>query len=308
MGHWTTADMPDLSGKVALVTGANSGLGYETTLALAQHNAHVIMACRNEAKGAAAREAIARHVPGASLELLPLDLASLDSVRQFAATINQRQQLHMLFNNAGVMAPPRQETADGFELQFGTNHLGHFALTGLLLATIVQTEGSRIITTTSVAHHPGSINFADLQWEQSYDPWKAYFQSKRANILFTLELQRRLTAAGKATISVAAHPGYSNTALQLRGASIERTSTQGKLTDLLNTYLAQSAAMGALPQLYAGTALGVLGGAYYGPGLLGYRGYPKRREPNPAVYNPAVAQHLWEVSEKLTGVQYTALN
>ncbi|NJO05505.1 MAG: SDR family NAD(P)-dependent oxidoreductase [Chloroflexaceae bacterium] len=309
MAKWTAASIPDQTGKVVVVTGANSGLGYETTLALARKGAHIVMACRNMQKGEVARNDIARQVPNASLDVQVLDLASLASVRAFAEAFNSRyQQLDILYNNAGIMGiPQRIETADGFEMQFGTNHLGHFALTGLLLDAILSAPNSRVVTTTSVVHHMGvgQIHFNDLQRKNSYQRWLAYGQSKFANLLFTLELQRKLTAIGSRTISVAAHPGYSATHLQTTGPGMGGTKIELQVSEFINRYVAQSAAMGALPQLYAGTAPGVLGGDYYGPALAGFRGYPLQRYPNPAAFDAPLAAQLWNVSEELTGVRYT---
>lgn len=307
MAKWTADQIPDQTGRTIIVTGANSGLGFETTLALARKGAHVLMACRSADKAEAARAEIVRQVPHASLEVHALDLGSLASVRAFAASFTaQYQQLDILFNNAGVMAPPRRETEDGFELQFGTNHLGHFALTGLVLDRLLATPGSRIVGVTSVAHHMGRIDFADLQRRQSYDRWQAYGQSKLANILFSFELHRRLSAAQARTISVAAHPGYSNTHLQAAGPGMDGKSGSYHIFQYTNELMAQSAAMGTLPQLYAGTAPGVLGGDYYGPEWFGFRGYPQRRKPNQSAYDAEVAARLWQVSEELTGVSYLA--
>ena len=218
MSKWTTKDIPDQSGKIAIVTGANSGIGFEAAKALAAKGAHVVMACRNMEKGEKAVDDIRAATPAAQLALKQLDLADLGSVRTFAADYQaQHSQLHMLINNAGVMALPYRTTEDGFEMQFGTNHLGHFALTGLLLPTLFATPGSRIVTVSSMAHQMGTIQFDDLGWEKSYSKWRAYGMSKLANLLFTYELQRKLTAAGADTIAVAVHPGYSATNLQTAG-------------------------------------------------------------------------------------------
>jgi protochlorophyllide reductase len=306
MSRWTTNDIPDLHGRTALVTGANSGLGLETCLALAAKGAHVIMASRNLEKARQALSIIATKVPSASPELVQLDLASLASIRACAASIlNHHQHLDLLFNNAGVMAIPRQETQDGFEMQFGTNHLGHFALTGLLLPLLLATPGSRVITTTSMARRFGRINFNDLNRTQAYNRWEAYGQSKVANLLFAFELQKRLAAAGTQTISVAAHPGYANTNLQSNSATSRFEAIGYKL---FGPILAQSAAMGALPQLYAGTSPDIHGGELVGPGSLGgLRGYPKIERQAQREYDPVTAARLWEVSTDLTGVDYAAL-
>jgi protochlorophyllide reductase len=307
--NWTVNDIPDLHGKVALVTGANSGLGLESTRALAAHGAHVIMACRSLDKGRRAEAEIKQTVPGASVELLPLDLASLASVRELAATIEQaHDRLDLLFNNAGIMAIPRQETQDGFEMQFGTNHLGHFALTGLLLPRLVATPGSRVVTTTSIARSAGRINFDDLQRERAYGRWEAYGQSKRANLLFAFELQTRLTAARASTISVAAHPGGSSTNLQGTSATLSNTRIESFFYATIWPLMSQSALMGTLPQLYAGVDSHIYGGELVGPGgFAGMRGYPKVDRSARKEYDRATAARLWEVSEELTGVKYEVL-
>jgi protochlorophyllide reductase len=306
MSHWTTADMPELQGRVALVTGANSGLGLETTRALAAKGAHVIMACRNQEKGAQAQDSLEKSIPAASLELAELDLASLASIRAFAERFQaQHTQLDLLFNNAGVMAIPYRKTQDGFEWQFGTNYLGHFALTGLLLPTLLVTPQSRVITTSSVAHRTGKIEFDNLNGERSYSRWSAYGRSKLANLMFALELQRRLKGAGADTISVAAHPGFSHTSLQ----STSATEAGAAMERLLYTlYRGQTAAMGALPQLYAATAPYIYGGEYIGPdGMFGMGGYPKKVRGIKPAYDEQVATKLWDVSVEMTGVDYGAL-
>lgn len=306
--QWTTADMPDLTGKVAIVTGANSGLGYETALALAQKNARVVMACRNQEKGERARAQIAEQAPEAALDLRRLDLADLSSVRAFAGAVRaDYDRLDMLINNAGVMALPYRETADGFEMQFGTNHLGHFALTGLLLDLLLATPEARVVTVSSLVHRRGRLNFDDLQSQKQYSKWGAYGQSKLANLLFAYELQRRLTAVSADTISVAAHPGYAATQLQEAGPNMEGSTLQRQIMDLANKLFAQSAAMGALPTLYAATAPEVRGGEFYGPdGFGGARGYPVCTDSSPRSHDVAAAIKLWQVSEELTGVTYPA--
>jgi len=304
--RWTTNDMPSLAGKIIIVTGANSGLGYETGKALVVKGAHVIMACRSTDKGESAANKIRDKVANAQLDVMKLDLANQSQIREFVAAFNDKYQtLHVLINNAGVMALPHRKTVDGFEMQFGTNHLGHFALTGLLLDTLLRTGGTRIVTVSSGAHTMGHFNFDDLQREKSYSKWEAYGQSKLANLLFAYELQRKLTAAGKDTISVAAHPGYANTNLQSAGPQMAGSWFQEKLMALANKLFAQSQAQGALPTLYAATAPDVHGAEYFGPdGFNEMRGYPTRVESNEASHDEAVAQRLWQVSEELTGVQY----
>lgn len=304
--HWTVEDMPNQAGKMAIVTGGNSGLGYETVLALAGKGAQVVLACRNLDRGNQARARVLAQAPQASVEVMALDLGNLASIRAFAGAYSARyDQLHLLINNAGVMAPPRQETADGFEMQFGTNHLGHFALTGLLIDLIARTPGSRIVNVTSSAQYFGTINFDDLHSEQAYSRYGAYNQSKLANVLFTFELQRRLEAAGIEAISAAAHPGFSTTNLQKVTVSVSEARLEGLLYGLMMPMVAQSQAQGALPQLYAATMPDVKGGDHFAPnGFMEIRGYPARKPAAKAAYNEADAKRLWEVSETLTGVRY----
>jgi NAD(P)-dependent dehydrogenase (short-subunit alcohol dehydrogenase family) len=298
---WTAADIPDQSGRTAIVTGANSGLGLATACELARAGAHVVLACRNVEKGEAARAAIASEVPGAELELEALDLSSLDSVRSFAGGYRERHDgLDLLINNAGVMATPRGRTADGFELQFGTNHLGHFALTGLLIDAIEGRPDGRVVTLSSTAHRFGAIAFDNLGGEHRYFRWRAYGQSKLANLLFALELDRRLRAAGSTVKSLAAHPGYAATNLQHAGPPGIDSAIM-RVTNLV----AQSGEMGALPELYAATAPGLEGGTYVGPDGVGeQRGHPKPVSPNRAARDETTARRLWDVSEELTGVRF----
>jgi protochlorophyllide reductase len=306
MNNWTVNDIPDLSGRVALVTGANSGLGLETTRALATHGAHVIMAVRTLDKGRWAEADIKQTVPGASIEVVSLDLASLASVREFATSVLQtHDRLDLLFNNAGIMAIPRQETQDSFEMQFGTNHLGHFALTGLLLSKLVATLDSRVVTTTSIARIASGIHLDDLQRQRSYTRWGAYGQSKRANLLFAFELQTRFTAAGVSTISVAAHPGGAKTNLPGTSMALSNARFDRFYFATVARLMSQSALMGALPQLYAGTDSHIFGGELVGPGdFATMRGYPKVDRHARKEYDRSTAAHLWEVSEELTGVKY----
>lgn len=302
MTKWTTAKIPDQSRRTAVVTGANTGLGLETAKALAARGAHVVLAVRNVTKGEAAAEWISRSVPDADLELQRLDLGSLASVRAAADEIRTKhERIDLLINNAGVMTPPKETTADGFELQFGTNHLGHFALTGLLLDRLLPVAGSRIVTVSSIGHRfSRGIRFEDLQWERSYNRLQAYGQSKLANLLFTYELQRRLI--GQHTTALAAHPGGSDTELarHLPGP-VQRA------VPLLRP-LFQEAAMGALPTLRAATDPGALGGQYYGPDGLGeQKGYPKLVTSNERSYDLELQRRLWTVSEELTGVTFPVL-
>ncbi|WP_348267278.1 oxidoreductase [Edaphobacter paludis] len=312
MSHsWTSADIPSQTGKRVLITGANSGIGYHAAFTLARKGAHVILACRDRAKGKAALNRIVDDAPGANIELAILDLASLASVRAFAAQqLEQRQPLDILINNAGVMAPPKRlQTADGFELQFGTNVLGHFALTGLLLPALRQageksSEAPRIVTIASIAHKRGHLNFDDLQYQRNYAPMKTYQQSKLANLMLALELDRRLRAAGSNILSVAAHPGVANTNLfQTGDRSAFENAARKVLGHVIGAFL-NTDAEGALPTLYAATSSDVTGGGYYGP-----QGFQEMsgEEIGPAKIAPqardnAAAARLWNICEQLTGV------
>ena len=306
---WTAENIPDLSGKTIVVTGGNSGIGYEAALEFARKRAQVVLACRDLGKARAAVDKIAAASPGANVQVMALDLASLASVRGFSDAFHvEHRALHVLCNNAGVMALPYRTTVDGFEMQFGTNHLGHFALTGLLLDLLLATDGARVVNVASGAHRIGKIRFDDLQWKNGYSKWRAYGQSKLANLLFTLELQRKLDAAGKKLMCVACHPGYAATNLQAAGPRMSGSSTMEALTDLGNRLFSQSAAMGALPTEYAAVAPQVHGGDYIGPdGFVELWGHPKTVGTSAAAKDTGVAARLWEVSEQLTGVHYDAL-
>jgi len=307
--RWTADDVPDLAGRTFIVTGGNSGLGYETARALARKRAHVVLACRDVAKAKAAVDAISIEAPAARVEAMALDLASLASVRSFAEAFRARgDALHGLVNNAGVMAIPRRQTADGFEMQLGTNHLGHFALTGLLLDRLLATGGGRVVAVSSSAHRPGRIAFDDLQSQRRYGKWRAYAQSKLANLLFAYELQRRLARAGSGAISVACHPGYAATNLQSAGPRMDGSRWMERLMALGNVLLAQNAEMGALPILYAATAPDVRGGEFFGPDGLGeMTGHPRRVRSSARSHDEALAAKLWERSASLTGVRYEVL-
>jgi NAD(P)-dependent dehydrogenase (short-subunit alcohol dehydrogenase family) len=301
MAKWTTADIPDQTGRVAVITGANTGLGYETALALAEHGAHVVLAVRNVDKGKDAAARITAASPRADVALQELDLTSLDSVRAAAEQVRaDHDRIDLLINNAGVMYTPKSNTKDGFELQFGTNHLGHFALTGLLLDRLLPIAGSRIVTVSSVGHRIlADIHFDDLQWERRYNRVAAYGQAKLANLLFTYDLQRRLASNGT-TIAVAAHPGMSDTELMRNMPAPLISAFEG-----FAPLVAQDPAMGALPQLRAATDPAVLGGQYYGPGGLGQtRGYPKIVGSSKKSHDVERQRRLWAVSEELTGVTY----
>lgn len=303
---WTADDIPNLNGKTALVTGANSGIGLEAARELARKGAHVVLACRDASKAESARAGILADAPKASVELQSLDLASLASVRAFAERFRAaHQRLDLLLNNAGVMALPYRTTADGFEMQLGTNHLGHFALTGLLIDRLLTADAARIVNVSSNAHKFGRLNFDDLQSQKSYRKWLAYGQSKLANLLFTHELQRRLAAAGSGTIAVACHPGYAATNLPMVGPRMSGSGLMEKITQLGNRLVAQSAAMGALPTLYAATAPDVTGGDYIGPSGMGeIRGLPKKVGSTKRARDTESAQRLWQESERLTGVRF----
>jgi NAD(P)-dependent dehydrogenase (short-subunit alcohol dehydrogenase family) len=300
--------MPDLSGETVIVTGANSGLGFEGTRAFAEAGATVVMACRSVDRGESAAAEIRDEVPNADLDVLELDLAELGSVERFAgAFTDAHDELYALCNNAGVMAIPRSETADGFETQFGVNHLGHFALTGHLLDTLRETDGeSRVVTQSSGLHENGEIDFSDLQHERAYGKWDAYGQSKLANLLFAFELDRRLDAAEiDAVTSVGCHPGYADTNLQRRGPEQAGSRLRLAMMKAANAVFAQDAATGALPMLYAATAPGVRGGEYVGPsGFMNMRGSPAEDTPSRRARDPERARRLWAVSEELTGVAY----
>ncbi|GAA2588136.1 oxidoreductase [Actinomadura fulvescens] len=299
MGGWTAAEIPDLSGRRAVVTGANSGIGFHTALELARHGASVVLACRSMERGQQAHDRIMSAVPAGEVALAPLDLADLSSVRTFAGT-HGAAPLDLLVNNAGVMALPHRTTADGFEMQFGTNHLGHFALTGLLLPALLAASAPRVVTVTSGIAYVGRLRFDDLQGERRYRKWGAYAQSKFANLVFAKELARRFPTV----LSVAAHPGFAATNLQETGPKMAGNKLQERGAAVVNAVMAQSADAGALPTLYAATAPGVRPGACYGPRLAQYRGTPTKVFTSPFASKPEVGRRLWEVSEDLTGVDY----
>jgi NAD(P)-dependent dehydrogenase (short-subunit alcohol dehydrogenase family) len=307
VSSWQASHIPEQSGRTAVVTGANSGIGLIAARELARAGAAVTLACRNVEKGQAAAESIRSTVPGARVDVAELDLADLSSVRAFAESFAPAG-LDLLINNAGVMATPRRETADGFELQIGTNHLGHFALTGLLLGRLRAGSEARVVTVSSPAHRTGRINFDDLQGERRYMRWAAYGQSKLANLLFAFELDRRLRASGVGLRSVAAHPGYAATNLQSAGPSVGGgifAAVNTGVMKLTNHIVAQSAEDGALPTLYAATFPDLAGGTFVGPdGFMEMRGSPQPVGSSGAARNFEDARRLWRVSEQLTGVTY----
>jgi NAD(P)-dependent dehydrogenase (short-subunit alcohol dehydrogenase family) len=308
MYKWTEQDIPSLKGKVAIVTGANSGLGLETSAELARAGATVIMACRDPKRAESALADVQRRAPKAKVMTMALDLADLASIRAFAAAFKRKhKKLHILCNNAGVMHLPFQKTRDGFEMQMGTNHLGHFALTGLLFDRLNATEGARIVSVASVAHlFTKGLDLSDLNWERRrYNKADAYGKSKLANLMFHYELTRLLKKHGSPAISVAAHPGYSATNIGF--GTKEKTPRLKRLAmNVGNRLLAQPANMGALPSLYAATVLQVQPGDYIGPDgwFMQFRGYPKNVAARPAARDPKQAAKLWALSEQLTGVQF----
>ena len=298
---WTAEQIPDQSGRVAIVTGANSGVGLVESRELARKGAKVIMACRSAERAGRALNEIRAAVPGAQVEFEPLDLASLASVRDFAARFREREEpLDILINNAGVMAPPRGETADGYELQLGTNHLGHFALTNLLLDRMQGRDDARVVTLSSNAHRLGRINFDNLQGAHRYFRWNAYNQSKLANLMFALELDRRLRAAGSPILSLAAQPGYAATNLHSAAPAFDRA-----VMALLESFATHPAEIGALSILHAATEPGLASGSYIEPDrLMGFRGHPSLGKPNRAARDEVNARRLWDVSEELTDTSF----
>lgn len=304
MSGWSAHDIPDQSGRTAVVTGANSGLGYVTARELARKGARVVLACRSEARGRDAVERLLGELPGADVELRRLDLGDLASVREFAP---RYERLDLLVNNAGVMALPYGTTVDGFERQFGVNHLGHFALTGLLLPALLAAPGARVVTVSSMAHLLGNIDPRDLNSERRYRRWTAYGRSKTANLLFTHELARRLAAAGAGVVAVAAHPGYAATNLQTAGPRAEGRRGAERLMEIGNRFLAQPAEAGALPVLYAATAPDVPPDSFTGPSFAMWRGAPAPSWRAPWTLDDRAGERLWAASERLTGVSYEAL-
>jgi NAD(P)-dependent dehydrogenase (short-subunit alcohol dehydrogenase family) len=305
---WDAAQMPSQAGKTALVTGANSGIGYQAAVELARKGAQVLLGCRNASKGLTALERLQREAPGAQAAVVELDMASLASIRGFAeAFVAGGGALDLLINNAGVMAlPTREVTADGFERQFGTNHLGHFALTGLLVPALLRASAPRVVTVSSLAHRNGKINFDDLQGAKKYVPWDQYNESKLANLMFALELERRAREQGSRLVSIPVHPGISRTAIFANGPGTN--DLKAIAVKILAPVLTQSDEAGALPTLYGATAPSAKGGEYIGPdGFMGFRGAPTVEQPRPQALDQAAQKRLWTVSEELTGVVYPPL-
>ncbi|MET7512540.1 oxidoreductase [Streptomyces sp. NPDC005480] len=304
MTGWNASDIPDQSGRTAVVTGANSGIGYITARELARKGAHVVLACRSEARGTAALGRLRSEVPGAQAEFEQLDLGDLSSVRKFAAAHGSGERLDLLINNAGVMALPLGRTADGFETQFGVNHLGHFALTGLLLPRLLDTPGARVVSVSSGMHALADIDIADLNSERRYRRWIAYGRSKTANLLFIHELARKLAARGSDVVAAAAHPGYASTNLQTRGVRMEGRKAVERVVELGNRVIAQPAEAGALPTLYAATAPGVRPDSFTGPSLMMWRGAPAKSWRARRTLDDVAGERLWAASEQLTGVTF----
>ncbi|MEX2981675.1 oxidoreductase [Streptomyces sp. C36] len=304
MNGWNASDIPDQSGRTAVVTGANSGIGFVTARELARRGARVVLACRDATRGEAAEELMRAQVPGADVRLAELDLADLSSVRAFAAGLKE-DRLDLLVNNAGVMALPHRRTIDGFEMQLGTNHLGHFALTGLLLPRLREAgPGARVVTVSSGLHYLGTVDPRDVQMDHRYRRWTAYGRSKSANLLFTHELARRLTAEGSHVVSLAAHPGYAATNLQTAGPRMAERPWSERAAELLNRLVAQSAEDGALPSLYAATAPGVRQDDFFGPRIPFWRGSPAPSPRASWTRDDRAAAGLWAASERMTGVTY----
>ncbi len=303
---WTQNDIPDLTGRVIVITGANSGLGLESTKALAAKKATVVMACRNPGKAEQAKAEVLAGSPNAWLDVMPLDNSSLASVRAFAQAFKAKyDRLDILLNNAGVMAIPRALTEDGFEMQLGVNHLAHFALTGLLLDVIVKTPKARIHNVSSSANYSGTINFDDLMGEKAYGRWSAYGQSKLANVFFTFELQNRLTRAGVDAIANTSHPGLVMGNLQTNSVQQSNTQLEAWAYRIFGGLVGQNIKMGVLPQLFGSTAKEARGGVFYGPQTFNMRGYPAEKKANKEADDAAALERFWDASEALTGVTYT---
>lgn len=299
---WSTAHIPDLTGRRALVTGATSGLGYFTALELLRHGAEVILAARNPEKAERVADELAAASGREEPAVVELDLADLSSIESGAKQVGQ-DRLDLLVNNAGVMATPYRQTADGFELQLGTNHLGHFALTGRLLPALATSHQPRVVTVSSFMHRIArGVSEADLRATNRYGKWEAYGKSKLANLLFMLELDRRARSAGSQLVSIGAHPGYARTHLQTTGPQLGGVNLEARVISSFTTLVAQPAPAGAWPSLYAATSPGLRPGSYVGPGFFEYRGAPKLVRPTRTAQDPELAKRLWDWSVKATGV------
>jgi NAD(P)-dependent dehydrogenase (short-subunit alcohol dehydrogenase family) len=306
MRSWTVKDIPAQQGKLAIITGANSGIGLHAARELARAGCVVILGCRSAEKAVTTQQLIETEIPGARVECSKLDLADMASIRSFAINfVSTGRRLDLLINNAGVMAlPTRRTTANGFELQFGTNHLGHFALTGLLLHPLLAAPAARVVTVSSIAHRGGKIRFDDLQWQQGYQPWPAYRQSKLANLLFGYELERRFERSGVTARSMIVHPGVAKTSLFTNGPGSGKGFVNAIIPKLIEI-IGQSDEQGALPTLYGATSPEAQGGHFYGPdGFRQMKGYPVEVKPEAGADNHATAARLWVVSEELTSVHY----
>lgn len=308
MAPWTSANLPDLTGRLAIVTGSNSGLGFETAQQLAQHGANVTLAVRDTAKGSQAAALMQKNFAGIDVNVGQLDVSDLESVREFSQHWSREhpQGLDLLINNAGIMATPQRKSAQGFEMQLATNHLGHFALTGLLFPALVAVPNSRVVTVSSLAHRMAKgFNFDDPMGAKKYRAWGAYGQSKLANLLFTTEFSRRLELGDYSVGAVAAHPGFSATNLQGAASKMRGNSLEFRMTQLMNTVIAQGADMGALPILFAATAPGLPNDSYVGPAdKWQTRGYPTLVDRNDSAKDALSARRLWDWSEEITGVSY----
>ncbi len=304
---WTEKDIPNLSGKIAIVTGANSGLGFQTTYYLAKNNAKVILACRSKHKAEKSLNEIMQLLPNADLEFIQLDLSDFDSVKKFAATFKAKfNQLDILVNNAGIGGISFYKTIEDIEMNFGTNHIGHFLLVGQLLPQLKLTKNSRVVIVSSEFNRIGNHTFDDINYEhKKYHKWHAYGKSKLANALFSNELNRRFEENGYDAISVTVHPGYSNTNLQQRGPELENAKLEAKILWFTNKVIAQSEKMGSMPTLYAATAKDVYGGDYIGPKFMRWRGYPSKQKARKAAYDITLAKKLWDISEKMTNFKYS---
>ncbi len=303
---FTANDVPDQAGRVVVITGGNSGIGYEAARVLLAKNARVVLACRDEGKMKRAAQALRDEVKGGAVDEVVLDLSSLASIENAAVALAaMHTKIDVLINNAGVMALPERQTVDGFEMQFGTNHLGHFAFTGRILPTVLAAPSSRIVTVSSLLHRGGHIEFADIPRPTTYNEGKQYGMSKLANVLFSYELDRRLKAASSSSIALACHPGYSSTNLQVAGPAMKGAAVMGLLAKIANAVIAQPAAMGALGTLMAATDKTLGGGEYIGPvGMNHLRGPPVVSKSNDESYDVDVAKKLWARSEELTGVHF----